>query len=394
MFQKHIIPLLHFSLYLCLGAGLLASWQVFFTGLGVTNLNNQYVFGLWIIFDLVLIALASGAMCTAFLYYILKFKALRSLMPLAFSLGLLCYLAAGFILLLEIGQPLRAWFPFRHPNFISMLTEITFCLTFYLVVLLLEFLLACRHKLFKDSLTHGWVNWLRARLGLFLPALVLLGVCLSLLHQGSLGGVYGVLEARPFAWRPGLFIWPWTFVLFVTSALSAGPLFTLLVAAMVEKFSGHTFITTKARALIAKICALFLGLNLVLRLADFVIWKYWLLPQTDYTYSQMFHGLAFGQWLFWAELCAGNLLPLLLLLNKKTASRPALFNVAGFLACCGLVLSRYIINLQTLAVPTLPFDTWANYWPNWQEIAPCLLALAFIALGLRLLYRQGLLLRN
>lgn len=381
-------------LYLCVGAGLLASWQVFFTGLGVTNLNNQYVFGLWIIFDLTLIALASGAMCAAFLYYILKRKELRSLVALALSLGLLCYLAAGFILLLEIGQPLRAWFPFRHPNFISMLTEITFCLTFYLIVLLLEFLLTCRHKLFKHDSAKESLNWLRARLRLFLPALVLLGVGLSLLHQGSLGGVYGVLEARPFAWRPGLFIWPWTFILFVTSALSAGPLFTLLVAAMVEKFSGHNFISASARALIAKVCALFLALNFALRLADLALWKYWLLPQTGYAYNQMFHGLAFGQWLPLTELLAGNLLPFLLLLNKKTASRPALFNLAALLSCCGLVLSRYIINLQTLAVPTLPFDTWAIYLPNWQEIAPCLLALAFIALCLRLLYHKGFLLNK
>ena len=235
---------------------------------------------------------------------------------------------------------------------------------------------------------------LRARLRLFLPTLVLLGAILSMLHQGSLGGVYGVLEARPFAWRPGLFIWPWTFILFVTSALSAGPLFTLLVASAVEKCSGHSLIPEAARALIARLAVLFLALNFILRLADLALWKYWLLPQTGYAYSQMFHGLAFGQWLLGLELAAGNLLPLLLLLNKKIASRPALFNVAAFLACCGLLLNRYIVNLQTLAVPTLPFDSWASYWPNWQEIAPCLLALSFIALGLRLLYRHGLLLAN
>ena len=32
-------------------------------------------------------------------------------------------------LLVDVGQPLRFWFTFLHPNVHSMLTEVTFCIT-------------------------------------------------------------------------------------------------------------------------------------------------------------------------------------------------------------------------------------------------------------------------
>ena len=39
------------------------------------------------------------------------------------------------ILAVDVGQPLRAWFTFWHPNTHSMLTEVSFCITAYLTVL-------------------------------------------------------------------------------------------------------------------------------------------------------------------------------------------------------------------------------------------------------------------
>ena len=46
---------------------------------------------------------------------------------------------------------------------------------------------------------------------------------LSFFHQGSLGGLYGVLRGRPFAFRQGFAIWPSTFFLFILSAIAVGP---------------------------------------------------------------------------------------------------------------------------------------------------------------------------
>ena len=72
------------------------------------------------------------------------------------------------------------------------------------------------HKGLSANLATKTLN---QRLLLMMPIIAGVGVLLSLLHQGSLGGVYGVLFARPFAWRPGIYIWPWTFILFILVGL-------------------------------------------------------------------------------------------------------------------------------------------------------------------------------
>ena len=68
------------------------------------------------------------------------------------------------------------------------------------------------------------------------------GTFLSFFHQGSLGGLYGVLRGRPFAFREGLAIWPSTFFLFILSAAAVGPSFVLLTTWLVEKISGKRLV--------------------------------------------------------------------------------------------------------------------------------------------------------
>ncbi len=67
-----------------------------------------------------------------FLLWLLPWVALLGLglyaayLCLALGLGL-CYSGAVAILAIDVGQPLRFWFTFWHPNVHSMLTEVTFC---------------------------------------------------------------------------------------------------------------------------------------------------------------------------------------------------------------------------------------------------------------------------
>ena len=109
-------------------------------GLNQTNMDNRYAFGLWIFVDLTIIALGAGAFFTGFLLYILKFKELKAVINSAVVIGLVCYSGAMCALMVDVGQPLRAWFTFWYPNVHSMLTEVTFCISCYLTVLLIEYL--------------------------------------------------------------------------------------------------------------------------------------------------------------------------------------------------------------------------------------------------------------
>ena len=71
------------------------------------------------------------------------------------------------------------------------------------------------------------------------------GTFLSFFHQGSLGGLYGVLRGRPFAFREGFFIWPSTFFLFILSAIAVGPSFLMFTTWLVEKITGKRLVDAR-----------------------------------------------------------------------------------------------------------------------------------------------------
>jgi len=189
---------------------------IYIKGLNQTNMNNAYGFALWIWADLAVIALGGGAFFTGFLRYIVGKGEIKNIINFAVLIGVICYTSALLILGFDVGQPLRGWFIFWHANVHSMLTEVAFCLSAYLIVLIIEYVPVALENRQVDKIPffHNLGHNLHEVMAVFAAT----GVFLSFFHQGSLGGVPGVLFARPFGFREGVFIWPWTFFLFTWSA--------------------------------------------------------------------------------------------------------------------------------------------------------------------------------
>lgn len=362
-----------------------AAYHIFGQGLGVTEMNNYFAFGLWITFDLAVIALGAGAFFTGLLRYIFRIDELKNILNLAVIVGFVCYSGAILILLMEIGQPLRSWFGYWHANVHSMLTEVIFCITCYLLIVSIEFIpiILGQRQLHRLS----FPNYFSRNLHIMMPLLAALGAFLSTFHQGSLGGMYGVMFARPFSFREGFFIWPWTFFLFIISAIASGPSFIVLITTLMEKVTGRRLVSFDIKALLGKISGWVLCIYLVFKLADTFVWLRDLLPAAGVTFAQQFKGLLYGQWLLFVELAFCGILPALLLVIPAWRNRPRNLYLAMFLVCTGVVLNRYIFTVQTLAVPVLPFDQWEFYIPNWAEWAPTLMVIAYGALVLSLAYR-------
>ena len=133
-FLLHLVPVAAVGLW-----GAYAAFRVLAHGLGETGLDDYFGFGLWITFDLAVIALGAGAFFTGALRYLLNIDALKNIINLTVVVGFLCYSGAMLVLVLDIGQPLRAWFGYWHPNVHSMLTEVIFCITCYCTVLIIEY---------------------------------------------------------------------------------------------------------------------------------------------------------------------------------------------------------------------------------------------------------------
>jgi len=195
------------------------------------------------------------------------------------------------------------------------------------------------------------------------------GTFLSFFHQGSLGGLYGVLRGRPFAFREGFAMWPSTFFLFILSAAAAGPAFILLTTWLVSKISGKQLVGPGVLPLLGRISGILLVPYVLLKSIDTLVWINSTSPARGFTGYQFYARKPFGGWILFAEIVVFGLVPALILLRRRLRESHGWLLSAAALVCAGIALNRFVMTIQTLALPTLPFDPFMSYLPSWQETA-------------------------
>ena len=101
-------------------------------------------------------------------------------------------------------------------------------------------------------------------------------------------------------------------------------------------------------------------------------------PAGGFTLGEFYSNNAFyGYWILIAEVFVCGLLPALILITEKGRSNRKLLWTAAILACIGVSINRWVMVLQVMAVPVMPFDTWQLYIPSWQEVATTILPVAY-----------------
>src|SRR3990172_12192516 len=212
--------------------GVIGGVMVLWKGLSVTNLTDLVPWGLWIAIDLSSIAVAAGAFSLCAGVYLIGLKRYHAIARTATFIGLIGYTMALFSLLMDIGRPDRFWHALVYWNKHSLLWEVTMCVTLYLTVLLFESM-----PIFAN------LEWLQKKFpkltakmkGVhhYAPYLAVVGLGLSMLHQSSLGAVYGVLKARPLWYRPDISVF------FIISAVAAGMALTVFVSMISARLSNR-----------------------------------------------------------------------------------------------------------------------------------------------------------
>jgi molybdopterin-containing oxidoreductase family membrane subunit len=368
-------------LSLLITVGLASGILVFWKGLSITNLTDLVPWGLWITIDLSSIALSAGAFSMAAAVYLIGLKRYQPIARTATFIGLIGYTMALLSLVLDIGRPDRFWHALVYWNKHSLLWEVTMCVTLYLIVLVFECLP-----------TFASLQWLRNRFPAlakkmsyahnYAPVLAVMGLGLSVLHQSSLGAVYGVLKARPFWFRPEMPI------VFMFSAIIGGVSLTLFVSML----ASH--LTPRAR----------INDGLIERLSHFVGWalvaylffRFWETLAMTYTYypgrteglQLLTSGtLSFNFWV--GEMLVGILVPMILLLWRKTRVSPFWRMLALAMAVGGLIAYRWDTNLSGLLVvvsylPGAPTVGYASYRPSLIEYLSGLGIVSYGALALSL----------
>lgn len=361
-------------LILLICIGLMAAATVFIRGLHVTNLTDLVPWGLWIGIDLSSIALAAGAFTISALVYLLKIKKLMPVAKTAVFLGLIGYSMAVLTLLLDIGRPDRFWHSMVYWNIHSPLWEVTMCVTLYLAVLMLE----VTPIVGSSDVVHGrWpgIGNKMASVHKLAPVLAVVGLCLSMLHQTSLGVTYGVLRGRPAWHRPSLA------VLFIVSAIAAGPALVILASHVAARITPKAKIKPDLLNTVAKFVGWVLVGYLFLRVWDMLYLSYSIEAVGSETWFYLAQGpLAINFWV--GEMLIGIIIPMIILLVSSWRKNPRLQILAAAMVIIGLILYRWDTNMlgQMVVYSYLPQETiplFTSYLPSLIEVAAGLGVVAY-----------------
>jgi len=324
--------------------GVYSTITVFINGLYITNMSDSVPWGLWITVDLSSIALGAGAFTLSAIVYIFGIKNLQSIIRLAVLVGFAGYTSALLMLVVDIGRPDRFWHPWVYWNVHSVLWEVTMCITIYLLILVTEF----APVMVETKFFERWpsIRKFAHFLHKFTPFLAVLGLVISLLHQSSLGAAYGVLKSRPIWFKPSMPI------MFVLSAIAAGPAVTVAVAYVIEWITGKRTVPHDVLRLIARFSGVGLLAYGYIKFWDMAAVTYYgrtpgvssafslLQQQTPYNFS------------FWVgEVILGILAPALLFLVPRFNKNPAAAVVGALSAMLGIIIHRWNVTVGGLYVP-------------------------------------------
>jgi Ni/Fe-hydrogenase subunit HybB-like protein len=360
-------------LVLVLGTGTGIILLRFVYGIGaVTNLSDQFPWGLWISFDVMSgVALAAGAFVIAATVHIFRIERFEPLVRPAILTGLLGYLLVVAGLVVDLGRPYNVWRPLVHWQHYSVLWEVGVCVATYTTVLLIEFLPVVLERLNTiKAITKRLPTVLLYRvLKRISIGFVILGVVLSTLHQSSLGSLWVLLPEKLSPLWYSLYL-P---VFFWISAVAVGLAMTIVESTLSSK-AFQRGLEIDLLADLAKAASVVLFIYLVARGADLIARGAWPL-----LFEPNLQTVA-----FWVEVGLGVLVPAIIFAIKPLRHKPGmLFGGALMVVLFGVVLNRLNVGIVGL----WPY-TGQIYFPSWMEIVVTITLVSFgvIAFGLAVRY--------
>jgi len=326
-------------LMVLIGVGVICALARFVFGLGaLTNLNDTYPWGLWVAFDVVTsVPLAAGAFIVGAIVHCFNIKKLEPLVRPTIVTGFLGYSLVCVGLLLDLGQPQRAWHVFIYPNLRSPMLEVSMCIMSYTAVVFLEFLSPVCEK-------FGYRVPLRLLRHMQLP-LVVLAAAIATLHQSSIGTFFLIAVGK----LHNLWYTPVLPLLFWISAVFTGLSIVIVEAIMVHRHLGQPD-ETGLLATLARIIPWLLAIYLVLKVYSLIFLSQ--RPLFDRPVLTV---------LFLVEIGIGVIAPLIMFLQRRIRTDGRLQLRAAGLIVFGLALNRFNVSIfgmvqrnQHVYYPTVP----------------------------------------
>ena len=326
----------------------------FFFGLGaVTNLSDEFPWGLWIGFDVVCgVALAAGGFVMAGTVHVFNLKKYHPIVRPAILTAFLGYLLVIFGLMFDLGRWYNVWHIAFMWNIHSPMLEVGWCVILYTTVLALEF-----SPILFEKFKLDWPLKIIRRITI---PLVITGMVLSTLHQSSLGTLFLIYPEKinPL-WYSALLP-----LFFFLSAVAVGLGMTIVESNLSARAFGmeleHDLLKGIGRA-----ASVVLAIYLALKVFDLV-------SRGAFVYLTVsgFHTAIYA-----AEMILGVIVPMVVLGTRRGRENPRLLYLSGWLIVVGVILNR-------LNTALLGWWAYANggpvYIPSVSEIT---ISLSLVAVG-------------
>ncbi len=335
----------------------------FLFGLGsVTNLNNQFPWGIWVAIDVASgVALAAGGFTTGAIAYVFNRREYHAVIRPALLTAMLGYTFVVIGLLVDIGRYWNIISPVFNHNPNSVLFEVAMCVMVYSNVLYIEFIPIVVER-FKGRVSLPGRLWIfddfieklleiaDKTLGKVMFVFIIAGIVLSCMHQSGLGSL--MLIAR-YKIHP-LWFTPILPLLFLLSAIAAGYPMVVFESIIVSK-SFNRKPEMEVLTPLARFIPFFIGIYLAFKLGDMIV-------RGSYVY--LLEGSIQSR-AFIIEMAFGVILPFVLLMFRRVRQSPGWLFFACTVFVLGIVFNRINVFLVSYAPPYI-IET---YFPSVGEMA-------------------------
>ncbi len=313
----------------------------FVFGLGaVTNLSDEWPWGLWIGFDLLCgIALAGGGFSTALIVHVLHKDKYLPIVRAALLTSLIGYIIALVSLFLDIGRWFNFWRPFFYWGYHSVLFEVFWCISLYTTIQVLEF-----GEIFFEKIRFPGLQKILHKI---MPALLILGIVLPTLHQSSLGSLYIVTVDRlnPLWWSmliPFFFVW---------SAFFLGPAMVTVEGTLAARAYNRSPELPIFKSL-TKVTLWMLIIYFIVKIADLIYRG---------VFSMAFNG-SFESNMFLIEMIVFVLIPIIMYAIPSIRSK-----LWGVVTASGLVVAGVVFNRMNVVFTGMAKSAGGSYFPSIWE---------------------------
>ncbi len=320
-------------------------------GLGsVTNLSQEFPWGIWIGFDVMVgVAFAGGAYILTFVVYILRSEKYHPLVRATVLNGFLAYVFYAGAIFLDLGR----WWNIVNPvlgnkfGVNSVLFLVSWHFLLYMISLFLEF----------SPAFAEWLGFKRIRkiLASLTVGAVIFGIALSTLHQSGLGALFLMAKDKIHP------LWYTEFipVLFFVSSIFAGLSMVIFEGTISHRVFADQIDQEHHKSFdriligLGKGCAGALFVYFFMKVLILIHGKQWSLLATP-----------MGTW-YLVELIGLVLLPCSLFLHGVRYQNVTVIRMAAILSMLGIIINR--LNYSVIAYKWyVPLSQ--RYIPSWMEI--------------------------